>query len=143
MTTFTLGHLSNKSARSQTTHNTAKALAKTKGPTTTLAYHAVNRPRALARYHDPEITRINTERQRSVRLAALLGLYDDPSCYLCGRILHATTCHLEHIIALSQGGTAHPDNLAIACPPCNHKKGARYVAFMVESRKPVFIDTLP
>jgi 5-methylcytosine-specific restriction endonuclease McrA len=33
--------------------------------------------------------------------------------------------HVDHIIALSVGGTNWPDNLQILCAPCNHSKSAK------------------
>lgn len=31
--------------------------------------------------------------------------------------------HVEHVIAVQHGGTDAPDNLALACQPCNSHKG--------------------
>jgi len=31
--------------------------------------------------------------------------------------------HIEHIVARQHGGTDSPDNLALACPECNLRKG--------------------
>lgn len=33
--------------------------------------------------------------------------------------------HIDHRVALALGGSNDPDNLAISCPPCNLKKGAK------------------
>lgn len=32
---------------------------------------------------------------------------------------------IEHIVPVSRGGSGSPDNLALACAPCNRSKGAR------------------
>lgn len=31
--------------------------------------------------------------------------------------------HVEHVIARQHGGQDAPENLALACPECNHRKG--------------------
>ena len=31
--------------------------------------------------------------------------------------------HIEHIVARQHGGSDSPDNLALACPECNYRKG--------------------
>jgi hypothetical protein len=35
------------------------------------------------------------------------------------------TFHIDHIKPLAEGGTSHPDNLALACVSCSLKKSAR------------------
>ncbi|WP_097063743.1 HNH endonuclease [Sphingomonas guangdongensis] len=48
----------------------------------------------------------------------------DPLCRYCraeGRITPATV--LDHVLALSLGGTNEPANLAPACRDCNARKG--------------------
>jgi 5-methylcytosine-specific restriction endonuclease McrA len=34
--------------------------------------------------------------------------------------------HLDHVIPWSKGGSDSPDNLVIACAPCNMRKKANY-----------------
>lgn len=31
--------------------------------------------------------------------------------------------HVDHLVPLSRGGSSWPENLALACPPCNQSKG--------------------
>jgi 5-methylcytosine-specific restriction endonuclease McrA len=45
---------------------------------------------------------------------------DDYTCHWCGE--PATT--LDHIQAVSRGGTDHPDNLVAACAECNASRNA-------------------
>lgn len=41
-------------------------------------------------------------------------------CFLCvGR-----TYHVDHVVPLSRGGSDGPENIVIACPTCNVRKGA-------------------
>ena len=48
---------------------------------------------------------------------------DDSTCYLCGRVLTPEQVTLDHVVALSVGGTHTADNLRVACRPCNASKG--------------------
>jgi 5-methylcytosine-specific restriction endonuclease McrA len=61
---------------------------------------------------------------------------DGPKCYLCGRTLDRSQYHIEHIIPRSRGGTNHPSNLAVACVPCNYRKGDAYVSIRIADRIP-------
>ena len=54
-------------------------------------------------------------------------------CLYCGTRLvigldgeFESEASVEHILARSQGGTDDPENLAIACRPCNVEKGRRH-----------------
>lgn len=44
-------------------------------------------------------------------------------CYWCHKKLEKY--HIDHVIPLSRGGSNTPDNLVIACPTCNLKKGTK------------------
>lgn len=44
-------------------------------------------------------------------------------CWYCSKALH--TYHVEHRIPLSRGGTNGPENIVLACPPCNLSKGVK------------------
>ena len=43
----------------------------------------------------------------------------DPHCHWCGRLLDAKNATLDHIEPRCNGGTDAPENLTIACGPCN------------------------
>jgi hypothetical protein len=43
-------------------------------------------------------------------------------CSYCGKVC-TMEHHLDHMLPMSRGGIHHPDNLCIACPPCNTRKG--------------------
>lgn len=46
-----------------------------------------------------------------------------PNCAYCGIVLNLDTYTIDHVQALSKGGSDHPDNLTVACSPCNLSKG--------------------
>jgi len=56
-------------------------------------------------------------------LADVRTLYNeqDGLCFWCGCELGGTW-HVDHLEPLSRGGGNGPENLAIACPPCNLRK---------------------
>lgn len=54
------------------------------------------------------------------------GIYirDEGICHLCWEPV-GEEFHIDHVIPLARGGADTPDNVAVAHPHCNHKKGAR------------------
>jgi 5-methylcytosine-specific restriction endonuclease McrA len=46
-------------------------------------------------------------------------------CYWCGAKVYEHY-HVDHVMPLALGGSDSPENLVIACPPCNLSKGARH-----------------
>lgn len=81
-----------------------------------------------------ESVRANTNRRRARRIAAeghytaadVERLYkaQKGKCYYCG-VKVGKTYHVDHVIPLSRGGSNWPENLVIACPPCNTSKNDR------------------
>lgn len=71
--------------------------------------------------------------------AILLHLRDDSRCYLCNARLDQDNATVDHIIPLSRGGDHTTANVELACRSCNSRKNNRYVAFMVNSRKPTYL----
>ena len=45
-------------------------------------------------------------------------------CYYCREPVALDKATLDHIIPLSRGGSNLRTNLAVACFPCNHRKGS-------------------
>ena len=64
-------------------------------------------------------------------LAEIAEIYrkakEDPNirCYLCGNKVPLGERHVDHIEALTNGGSHRPSNLGVSCADCNLKKGAK------------------
>ena len=48
-------------------------------------------------------------------------------CYWCKSIEKTSVLHMDHIVALSVGGSHIISNLCLSCAPCNHRKGAKTI----------------
>jgi chromatin remodeling complex protein RSC6 len=55
-------------------------------------------------------------------------------CQICGKILSPETVTIDHIVALSRGGTNELKNLQPLCRMCNCKKQARPMKVMIGSQ---------
>ncbi len=74
-------------------------------------------------------------RMRRARLAAvsiadctskIVELQRGPRpCVYCGVILSSKMITIDHIIPIARGGKHEPENLAVACKPCNSSKGKK------------------
>jgi 5-methylcytosine-specific restriction endonuclease McrA len=53
---------------------------------------------------------------------------DNSTCYMCHRKLSYAEVIIEHVVPLCRGGSHSEDNLRVACPPCNRRKGTKLVA---------------
>jgi 5-methylcytosine-specific restriction endonuclease McrA len=53
---------------------------------------------------------------------------DNSTCYLCGRKVGYTEVVIDHVIPLSRGGSHSEENMKVACPGCNSRKGMRLLA---------------
>jgi 5-methylcytosine-specific restriction endonuclease McrA len=73
-----------------------------------------NRRRAQKRGSTGQFTNQDVEKM----LAAQKG-----RCWYCSKKMN--TYHVEHRIPLARGGSNHPNNLVLACPPCNFSKGVK------------------
>lgn len=62
---------------------------------------------------------------RSVLVPKLLELRGD-KCPVCGNVLDASTCEIDHIYPVVTGGTYEIDNLQLVCPKCNITKGTGF-----------------
>ena len=50
---------------------------------------------------------------------------DESSCQYCGKYLTRGESTVDHVVPRSLGGETKWDNVVIACPECNRKKGGR------------------
>lgn len=50
---------------------------------------------------------------------------DGSRCHLCGKHCCADEIHLDHVIPLARGGSHSPENIRVACAPCNLSKRDR------------------
>jgi len=81
---------------------------------------------------NPHKVKANTHRRRARKLQAegthtaadIQAQYkaQKGKCYYCAAKV-GDTYHVDHVIPLSRGGSNSPENLVIACPPCNLSKG--------------------
>lgn len=51
---------------------------------------------------------------------------DGPLCTYCDELLTESTFTIDHKLAVANGGNDDPENLTVACRPCNSAKGARW-----------------
>lgn len=49
-------------------------------------------------------------------------------CYLCGTFVDYAEFHVEHVIPLARGGRDSIENVNIAHPECNRRKGTRLLS---------------
>lgn len=49
----------------------------------------------------------------------------NPYCTYCRCQLHWEESTIDHVVPLSKGGTNDMENLALACEPCNSRKGGK------------------
>ena len=53
---------------------------------------------------------------------------DKYKCQICGKNQkHGVTLHIDHRIAVANGGTNNVENLWVLCSPCNLGKGVNYL----------------
>jgi hypothetical protein len=60
---------------------------------------------------------------------------DGFTCQYCGAHPPAVLLHVDHIVAVAEGGGSEDDNLTTACSACNLGKGARSLKAVPQSLK--------
>lgn len=61
---------------------------------------------------------------------------DGPNCFFCGvETVAAVDRTMEHLLAISDGGNNNPNNLTIACEPCNKAVGSRSIVDKIKFRE--------
>lgn len=95
------------------------------------AWYAANLDKAQAKIHRRRARRMASDGHVSARDLRDLR---EMSLGLCAYCLKATTkLTIEHVIALAAGGVHSPENLVMACRPCNYSKGAKGILWMVSA----------
>jgi 5-methylcytosine-specific restriction endonuclease McrA len=69
------------------------------------------------------MSRLRQLRDRIYRTVAT-QLHGQVPCWLCGEHVSMADATLEHIVARSEGGSSHAENLAISHAACNHARHA-------------------
>lgn len=64
------------------------------------------------------------DERRAVPTSGLLRTHQAQICNICGTPIGQDESHLDHVIALANGGTNDPDNLRVTHASCNVRKGA-------------------
>jgi 5-methylcytosine-specific restriction endonuclease McrA len=76
----------------------------------------------LSNHHKRKAQKLHTANEKLSKHINQL-IKDRFFCYWCGMELTGKSFHIDHIYPLSKGGTHTKDNICIACPTCNLKKG--------------------
>lgn len=112
------------------------------------AYYAENAPRRLSHTYawqksNPDRCSANRQNRRArIKKAEGVHVYGDIArirksqkdcCVYCPTKLRGKG-HVDHIKALSKGGSNWPRNLQLLCEPCNLSKGSRDSAEFAQSR---------
>lgn len=95
-----------------------------------------NHSRKWAKEHPEKAREISRNRRARVKAATGTHTAEDVArlmaeqcglCVACARSI-LTKYHVDHIVALVNGGSNGPENLQLLCPSCNMKKGRRDMA---------------
>jgi 5-methylcytosine-specific restriction endonuclease McrA len=91
-----------------------------------------------------ELVRVHVQNRRALRvadgnklstnIADTLFKKQRGRCIGCRASLRKTGYHIDHVIALSRGGTNTDSNVQLLCPPCNQAKHAKHPVEFMQSR---------
>ncbi len=88
-------------------------------------------PNGKAKINAASLKRRSLKKAATVNLAAItewlkrVRSKDFSVCYYCDKRIPTTEIHIDHIVALANGGAHSVDNLCVACNHCNASKGAK------------------
>lgn len=82
--------------------------------------HKAKKARRRARLHAAEGTHTSADIRMQYEK-------QEGRCFYCG-VEVGDTYHVDHVVPLSRGGSNWPENLVIACPPCNISKGNKLLS---------------
>jgi 5-methylcytosine-specific restriction endonuclease McrA/uncharacterized coiled-coil protein SlyX len=79
-----------------------------------------------------------TERHRLRRVRKRLW-EANPRCHWCGEPLSFEASTIDHVIPRSRSGSDLPDNLVLACEPCNTKRGHQMPELNTQTTTPALV----
>lgn len=88
------------------------------------AYRAKNKLRARSYWNRRRARKLNAQGSHTVEDIRRQYEAQSGRCYYCG-IQVGNDYHVDHVVPLSRGGSNGPENLVIACAPCNLSKSDR------------------
>jgi 5-methylcytosine-specific restriction endonuclease McrA len=89
------------------------------------AYNKTHRANRNANTAARRARLLNGEGRHTVRDVQAQYELQEGRCFYCSTELN-DGFHVDHYIPLSRGGSNGPENIVIACPPCNLKKGSKH-----------------
>lgn len=88
------------------------------------AWYAANPDAAAANSRNRRARKRSAEGMHTKADIARIAAAQKHRCAFCRTSIRKES-HVDHIVALSKGGTNWPSNLQILCPPCNMRKYAK------------------
>lgn len=89
-------------------------------------------------FHHETVERDPTQRNARALVVDLLRQRDGDRCYLCREPFGERQPCVEHVIPIGLGGENTAENVALACYPCNARKGDMIVSIDVSSGAPCY-----
>jgi len=98
---------------------------------------------------NPEKLKLKRKVSHARRRASKMGAFQDGSanifikwvrsqefinCAYCGKQISGNDAHIDHVLALSKGGSHASSNLTASCPPCNRSKGNKNLEEWIKTK---------
>lgn len=88
---------------------------------------------------------VNRKRAQLTARKKNLAIRDGKQCFFCGEKMRIDQLTVEHLLSFSHGGTDNPNNLCLACQPCNKEVGngsvVSKILFRERKRSEVYVRT--